>query len=1025
MLPHLPEIEPLQKLYHDFLSNLKARGFTGEITTSEVDRTVFATDNSIYRVQPQAVLFPRDAHDIARALRLLADERFASVVLAPRGGGTGTNGQALTDGVVLDLSRHMTRIIEINAAERWVRVEAGVVKDQLDAELEPYGLFFAPELSTSNRATIGGMIATDACGQGSCLYGKTRDHVLELTSVLIDGTLWSSRRLEPRDLEVIAARDDLVGSIHRVVSATERDHAAEIADTFPRLNRCLTGYDLAHIRDDERRFDLNAILCGAEGTLAVTAEAKLRVLPIPQCSALVNVQYSSFDAALRDAPTLMGFGAASIETVDSCVLALAREDIIWSEVQDFFPEDTGSPTAGANIIEFVGNDQNHLDAAVARLVEALKTGGQGPLRAGLTVASGKAAVERIWAMRKRAVGLLGNMTGERRPVPFIEDTAVPPENLANYIAELRGLLDARGLNYGMFGHVDAGVLHVRPALDMKDPEDEHLIRELSDEVALLTRRYGGLLWGEHGKGMRSEYSAAVFGSLYPLLQAIKATFDPRGQLNPGKVAMPAGAPSGILTIDGVPTRGRADRAISPKSWTTFAEVTHCNGNGVCFDFDTDHVMCPSLKATMERRHSPKGRAMLLREWLRRLSMAGTDAASEAEAVRAAPSWRSFPARARNTLARWRGEVDFSHAVKEALDGCLACKACAGACPIKVDIPSARSKFLEVYHGRYLRGPRDHMIARIERTASWLSRAPRLANAVTSGSLGRALLAATGLVDNPFLSTLDLKSELARRGADIATPAHLDVLDEAERIRSVIIVQDAFTSYYETQLVLDVIDLLLLFGKRPWLAPFRPNGKAMHVFGFLKGFARAAAANAAMLAELDRTGVPLIGIDPSMTLAYRAEYPSVGIPAPRVLLLQEWLARTASDGARSATAASFRLLAHCTERTTAATSLADWAAVFRRHGLHLDLGEVGCCGMAGTYGHEIEHQAISRRIWDQSWGRHIAGADKAVLLATGFSCRLQAQRFAQVKLKHPAQALLHALRDDGHPGQSPTRQPINY
>ena len=257
---------------------------------------------------------------------------------------------------------------------------------------------------------------------------------------------------------------------------------------------------------------------------------------------------------------------------------------------------------------------------------------------------------------------------------------MPPEILADYITELRALLDARGLDYGMFGHVDAGVLHVRPALDMKDPEDEHLIRELSDEVVALTRRYGGLLWGEHGKGVRSEFSPAVFGSLYPHLQAVKATFDPRGQLNPGKVAMPTEALSGLLKVDGVPTRGQADRAISSKSWVGYAEAVHCNGNGVCFDFDTDHVMCPSWKGTMERRHSPKGRAMLLREWLRRLSLAGMDAAGEAVAMRASPGSRGFPGRIRNTLARWRGEADFSHEVKESLAGCLACKACAGACP---------------------------------------------------------------------------------------------------------------------------------------------------------------------------------------------------------------------------------------------------------------------------------------------------------------------------------------------------------
>ena len=263
-----------------------------------------------------------------------------TVKLAPRGGGTGTNGQSLTDGLVVDVSRHMNRILEINVAERWARVQAGVVKDQLNAALAEHGLFFAPELSTSNRATIGGMISTDACGQGSCLYGKTRNHVLELTTVLLDGTVWRSTPLTDEELAEVERRADRVGAIHRLLSGIARDQADLIEKHFPKLNRSLTGYDLAHIRENGR-FNLNAILCGSEGTLGLLAEAKLNVLPIPTHSALVNVRYGSFDAALRDAQALIRFGAASIETVDSKVLGLAQNDIIWEDVRAFFPDDDG------------------------------------------------------------------------------------------------------------------------------------------------------------------------------------------------------------------------------------------------------------------------------------------------------------------------------------------------------------------------------------------------------------------------------------------------------------------------------------------------------------------------------------------------------------------------------------------------------------------------------------------------------------------------------------------------------------
>ena len=348
------------------------------------------------------------------------------------------------------------------------------------------------------------------------------------------------------------------------------------------LNRSLTGYDLAHLRDREGRFDLNAILCGAKGTLGFIAEAELNVLPIPKHAALVNIRYDSFNAALRDARALVAVQAASIETVNSRVLGLARQDIVGHEVQEFFPHDPEGPAEGLNLVELLADDPQDLGIQLARVTAMLTRGGRASGRRGFTVARNEEqvigaslrvaedgdeaeqedngvapapavkAVERIWGMRKKAVGLLGNMAGGRRPIPFVEDTAVPPEHLADYIVEFRAALDRRGLVYGMFGHVDAGVLHVRPAIDMTDPAQEPHIREISDEVVALTRKYGGVLWGEHGKGVRSEYAPACFGPLYPCLQRLKAAFDPHDQLNPGKLA--ALADGGLLRIDEVRLR---------------------------------------------------------------------------------------------------------------------------------------------------------------------------------------------------------------------------------------------------------------------------------------------------------------------------------------------------------------------------------------------------------------------------------------------------------------------------------------
>ncbi|WP_159992332.1 FAD-binding and (Fe-S)-binding domain-containing protein [Roseomonas sp. 18066] len=1004
MIPRLADLPAPAAPALAFLDELRLRGFEGDIAAAFADRLMMATDNSIYQRQPQAVVFPRGIEDLQRIARVSGDPRFHGVAVGPRGGGTGTNGQSLTDGIVVDVSRHMNRILEVNAAEGWVRVEPGLVKDALNAAIKPLGLFFAPECSTSNRATLGGMISTDACGQGSCLYGKTRDHVLSLSVVLMDGTLWESRPLTNEELAPIARRQDMVGAIHRVADGIFREHAGLIAERFPPLNRCLTGYDLAHLRDDQGRFNLNSLLCGSEGTLAMIAEARIQVLPIPKRSALVNLRYASFDAALRDAQLLMALGAASVETVDSKVLGLARGDIVWSGIAEFFPDDPEGPAAGINLIEFVGNSEEEVRRTLDPVEAKLTTEGNAAGRRGYTVAW-DAAGERIQGMRKRGVGLLGNMKGDKRPIPFVEDTAVPPENLADYIAEFRAALDRRGLEYGMFGHVDAGVLHVRPAIDMKAEGAEALIRAVSDEVFALTRKYGGLLWGEHGKGVRSEYVPEVFGPLYPCLQAVKAAFDPRNQLNPGKIAAPDG--EALLAIDRVPMRGQLDRTIPAELRAAYDEALHCNGNGACFNYDLQDAMCPSFKATGDRRHSPKGRASLFREWLRQLSAAGIDPTQEAARLDRGARLRDWPARLRATLALTRGEADFSQEVKEAMDGCLACKSCTGQCPIKVDVPSFRAKFLELYHGRYLRPLKDHLLGQMERALPFAARMPALANFALGSGIGKAIGKKLGLVDAPLLTGIDLLREAARRGVLLASREALAAIPATERERHVVIVQDAFTSHFETTLVLDLAEALTRMGFTPWLAPFRPNGKPLHVHGFLGAFRRQAGANAAMLRELAATGIGLIGLDPSMTLAYRSsDY--AGLDAPDVLLPQEWLARRLALLPQLPPGDGFSLLPHCTERTNATASLKDWQAVFMRLGTPLTLLPSGCCGMAGTYGHEADHQETSAQLYALSWQKHVARHGDR-LLASGYSCRSQVKRLDKQRLQHPIQALLARLQ----------------
>ncbi|MGM1052162.1 MAG: FAD-binding and (Fe-S)-binding domain-containing protein [Pseudomonadota bacterium] len=1038
--------------YLRFLEALREAGFEGEIAPDYAARTVQATDNSIYQRLPQAVLYPQHAEDLERLARLAGKPEHRRVVLTPRGGGTGTNGQSLTDGLVVDVSRHMNAILEIDVDNRRVRVQAGVVKDQLNAALKPHGLFFAPDLSTSNRATIGGMISTDASGQGSCEYGKTRHHVLALDTVLLGGERLESHPVEDGELATLCERNDATGRAYRTAREIIDTQGELIRATFPPLNRCLTGYDLAHLRDGQGRLDINSLLCGSEGSLGFLNEAVLNVLPIPKHSTLVNVRYAGFMDALRDANALMASDArpTSIETVDDTVLMLAMEDFVWDSVAEFFPSNGETPVRGINLVEFNDDDPTQLAERVAAFCRHLEADAS-VQRLGFTLAEGRPQIQRVYAMRKRAVGLLGNAKGEKRPIPFVEDTAVPPEHLADFISEFRAALDARGLEYGMFGHVDAGVLHVRPAIDMKDPAQERLIREVSDEVAELTHKYGGLLWGEHGKGVRSEYAPTFFGALYPSLQRVKAAFDPHNQLNPGKIATPLSTPPdaagtgasppdagdaaeaepirwvdpGLLAIDGVPTRGQFDRTIDEKVWQAHAATVYCNGNGACYNYDPNDPMCPSWKATRDRIHSPKGRASLIREWLRLQGDAGIDLVEESRKKKTEGAWgfvKRFPRRTLNTLRR-RREADFSHEVYDAMAGCLACKSCAGQCPVKVNVPDSRSQFLEVYHGRYLRPLRDYLIGGTEFMLPALSRIAPAYNALIGNRLVDRLLAGpVGMVDSPRLSRARLTKQLDAWGVAQATPTSLGLLTETQKARSVVIVQDAFTSHFEAKLVMDIVELLSRLDVRVFVAPFSPNGKPLHVQGFLGAFERTACQQAKWLRTLADFGVPLVGIDPAMTLTYRQEYvKALGPEAiPEVLMLQEWLvAQTftlANHLAPSGPALDdpgFKLLSHCTETTNAPGSPKAWQQVFATFGLELSLVNTGCCGMSGTYGHETRNLATSRTIYGQSWQPVVEGeANAGKLLATGYSCRSQVKRLSGTALPHPLQGLLEVLRRAG-------------
>jgi len=1017
MIPQISQAPGVVQLVLNFLQALEQHGFTGDTATRYADRLTMATDNSIYQLLPDAVVFPRSTADVALLARLASQERFASLIFTPRGGGTGTNGQALNTGIVVDMSRYMNRIIEINPEEGWVRVEAGVIKDQLNQYLKPFGYFFAPELSTSNRATLGGMINTDASGQGSLVYGKTSDHVLGVRAVLLGGDILDTQPVPVELAETLGKDKTTTGRIYRTVLESCRDNRQLIIDKFPKLNRFLTGYDLRHVlNDDLSQFDLTRILTGSEGTLAFITEARLDITRLPKVRRLVNVKYNSFDSALRNAPFMVDARALSVETVDSKVLNLAREDIVWHSVSELITDVPDKEMLGLNIVEFAGDDaeliESQVEALCQRLDELIARGEGGVI--GWQVCNELAGIERIYAMRKKAVGLLGNAKGAAKPIPFAEDTCVPPENLADYIVEFRALLDSHGLSYGMFGHVDAGVLHVRPALDMCDPQQEILMKQISDEVVALTARYGGLLWGEHGKGFRAEYSPAFFGeALYGELRKIKAAFDPDNRLNPGKICPPMGVDAPMMQVDAV-KRGTFDRQIPIAVRSSWRGAMECNGNGLCFNFDAKSPMCPSMKITSNRIHSPKGRATLVREWLRLLADRGVDPlALEKELPEKRASLRTLVERTRNSWHARKGEYDFSHEVKEAMSGCLACKACSTQCPIKIDVPEFRSRFLQLYHSRYLRPVRDHLVATVESYAPLMARAPRTFNFFINQPLVRKLSEKhIGMIDLPLLSTPSLQRQLVGHRSANLTLEQLEALSDEQKAKTVLVVQDPFTSYYDAQVVADFIRLVERLGYQPVLLPFSPNGKAQHIKGFLNRFAKTAQKTSDFLSRVALLGMPMVGVDPALVLCYRDEYKqTLGDKRGEfhVMLVHEWLP-TIVDGQapQEISGESWYLFGHCTEVTALPGAPAQWASIFARFGAKLESVSVGCCGMAGTYGHEVVNHKNSLGIYELSWHQAMQRLPRNRCLATGYSCRSQVKRVEGSGVRHPLQALLEIM-----------------
>ena len=1064
MVPRIYNLRKIETAYVKFLEALTSSNFSGEIEDRYAARLLVATDNSVYQRMPQAVLFPKSKEDVVEIFKLASRSEFKSVKFAPRGGGTGTNGQSLTDGIVIDMSRHMKKVWDFNPQERSIYVQPGVIKDELNELTAKENLFFSPELSTSSRATIGGMLSNDAAGQGSLVYGRTSEHILEVDVVLEDGSTALFKPVSGDELKAKLALKNLEGEIYRTVYSLVKDNAAAIKQHFPKLNRFLTGYDLDHAYDPKSdTLNLCRLVCGAEGTLCTVVGAKLDLTVKPTYRALCVVKYENFDSALRHANALIKAGVFSVETVDSKVLNLAKKDPVWLSVKDYITDVEGAEISGVNIVEFNGMDTEKVKAFMLKLYD--QTIKQSQKRQmgilGACIVETKEGIAAVYGMRKKAVGLLGSAAGAKKLVAFTEDTVVPPENLADYILEFRALLDGMNVTYGMFGHVDTGLMHVRPALDLTTDEDREKLVKISDGVVELVKKYGGQMWGEHGRGYRSCYGEVFFGELYPLARKVKAAFDKDNRLNPGKICVPFGNETDKLVAVDDPMRGDLDRTIDIRVRDSFDGAMNCNGNGQCFSYSTASLMCPSYRYSKDHVKSPKGYSGLMREWLRLMTERGVDInAAEEKLTIEASRERTFKEscvaavsyvsnlfeRTYNTLFE---REDFNHEYLGHVATCLSCKSCKTQCPAHVNSAELNSRFLNFYYSRYLRPSMDFLCMNAERTNPLMARVPRLSNALLQNSLSKLL------VENIF-KFVDLPKFNERTLRQQAQDANIQVLTakEAEARAAhydVIVVSNAFTASYEADGLIDLAKLVRSMGFKVAILKPYTNGKLLVIRGARAAFIRKARPQAERLARLNAKGLTLVGFDPALTICYRDEYKSLipNCPDFNVMLPEEWLKQAlasekflakeakiknaleaivrrktpeqeVSSGAVNEDVIAscdytedFYLFCHCTEQALVPLSVQMWQQILAHFKLRLMPVSVACCGMAGLFGHMKDNLDETRTVYEQNWQAKIRERDFAQCLITGFSCRSQVHRMEHKRANHPIHVLANLLEQAEH------------
>ena len=960
----------------DLIRELQTR-IAGEVRFDEMSKVLYSTDASIYEIEPLGVVIPRTPEDVLAAVEVCG-RRGAAIV--PRGGGTSLCGQSIGRAVILDLSKHLNRVLEVNAEERWARVQPGVVLDELNAQLAPHGLWFAPDVSPSNRATLGGMIGNNSSGARSIVYGRTGEHVLEMSVVLPDGQTLAARPLTQADLERVLAAETREGELCRTLQRLVTTHRREILARYPKILRHVGGYGLDEFVNG-KPFNLSRLLVGSEGTLATTLDAKIHLEPRPKASqiALMVVHYRTMTDALESTAEILATGPTAIELVDKYILDLTRQSLEYARQMTFVRGDPGALL----FVEYYGETRQELTDKLDRLQARLT-------RLGIATACTRAVTpeeqQKIWKVRKAGMALLLGMIGDRKPIAGIEDTAVAPERLAEYLKRVDAIVRTHGAEAAYYGHASVGCIHVRPILDLKrDPEVETL-RAIAEQVSDLVLEFGGAMSAEHGDGLaRSCWNEKLFGpTLYGAFRQLKAAFDPRGIMNPGKIV---DAPPMTANL----RYGGRYKTREVRSFFRFAReggfdraVEMCNGSAVCRK-KLEGTMCPSYMVTLEEQHSTRGRANALR--------AAINGHLPAEALASPRMWEVF-------------------------DLCLECKGCKAECPSNVDMAKLKYEFLAQYYARNGTPLRARLFAHLEKLNRLGCACAPLSNWVGNSAPARWLFERlVGIHRNRQLPPFARETfprwfaRHARRRAAGSVPG-------PGRPRQVVLFHDTYTTYNYPELGQAAVKVLEAAGCEVTLADQKCCGRPMISKGLLRQARENAAYNVDRLSRYAERGIPIIGLEPSCVLTFRDEYPDL-IDDPRAerlakgtFLIEEFLLGLHEQGRLNlplrSGAASILLHGHCHQKALVGSSPS--LRVLRLlPQARVEEVDSGCCGMAGSFGYEKEHYEMSVAIGNRRLFPAItAKGPEWEIVAAGVSCRQQIAHGTGRRAKHLVEVLAEAL-----------------